>query len=76
MALTTEQRALLERMTPQGVRLKLAAYSLGSDDVGFSPTMRLDRNDIERWLIEQGREQETKTLAARHWSVLFGWIGF
>ncbi len=76
MALTTEQRAFLEQLTPQGVRLKLAAYSLGSDDVGFSPTMRLDRTDIERWLVEHGRKQETKSLAARHWSLLFAWIGF
>jgi len=75
MALTIQQRALLEQTTPWGVRLKLASYSLGSDDVGFSPTMRIARADIEQWLVRKGREQEKKTVTLRQRSLLSSWIG-
>ncbi len=79
MALTDEQRAELEALGPETVRIKL---SLGGADRGASipgfktgPYRALTRSDIEDWLAEQHIAEARVQSSTLRWAKIAGWAG-
>lgn len=74
--MTAEQRAELEALGPETVRIKLmqGGADKGAAIPGFStgPYRSLTRSDIEDWLVEQNTEQVRVQHRTLRWAVIAG----
>jgi hypothetical protein len=76
MALTTEQRAELEKHGPETVRIKLlqGGADRGAAIPGFTtgPYRTLTRSDVEDWLVEKQAEAAKNQRQTLQWAIIAG----
>ncbi len=76
MPLTDKQRAELEALVPETVRLKLlqAGAARGASVQGFDTgTYRaLTRSDVEDWLAEKSAQEATERKRTLCWAIIAG----
>lgn len=76
MALNDKQRAELEALGPETVRLKLlqAGADRGASVQGFDTgTYRaLTRSDVEDWLAEKSAQEATERKQTLRWAIIAG----
>ena len=77
MALTPEQRAELEALRPETVRIKLihGGPCRGAMVLGFKTGIlggNLTRGDIDDWLVEKGVEEVAMQRSTLRWAKIAG----
>jgi hypothetical protein len=74
--LTAVQRAELEALRPEYVRLKLmyAGPGRGADVPGFR-CGSIMRGTIENWLVEQAAVEACREQSTLNWAKVAGWAG-
>jgi hypothetical protein len=74
--LTAVQRAELEALGPENVRLKLmyAGASRGADVLGFR-CGSITRGTVENWLVEQAAIVARREQSTLSWAKIAGWAG-
>src|SRR5262245_32879430 len=81
MALTDEQRAELETLGPETVRIKLlhGGAGKGASIPGFKTgsfgSGELARGDIEDWLVEKHIQEAHIQKSTLQWAKIAGWAG-
>jgi hypothetical protein len=79
MPLSRADRAELDRLGVENVRLKMAYAGPGPGSVvpGLaSPSGQwMTRSDVEDWLAEQGRKAERQQAAILWWAKAAAWVG-
>jgi hypothetical protein len=77
--LNNEQRAELEALGPETVRIKLmqGGADKGAAVPGFTtgPYRSLTRSDIEDWLAEKNTERLSVQHRTLRWAIIAGWAG-
>ncbi len=76
MALNDKQRAELEALRRENVRMKLLEVGVGRHAAvdGFQ-TGTLLRGDVEEWLAEQDAREATDRRSTLRWAKIAGWAG-
>src|SRR5262249_32617348 len=76
LELTAVQRAELEALRPETVRLKLmhAGPSRGADVPGFR-CGSITRGTVENWLVEQAAVEALREQSTLSWAKVAGWAG-
>lgn len=76
MALTEKQRAELEALGPETVRIKLlqSGADPGASVHGFvtGPYRALTRSDVEAWLPEKSAQEATERRRTLRWAIIAG----
>jgi hypothetical protein len=77
MALSDADRAELNRLGIENVKLKLSYAGPGSGSVvpGLGPGFGMTRGDVENWLAEQDREAAKRQVDTLWWAKAATWIG-
>jgi hypothetical protein len=77
MALSDADRAELNRLGIENVKLKLSYAGPGAGSVvrGLGPGYGMTRGDVEDWLAEQDREAARRQIDTLWWAKAAAWIG-
>jgi hypothetical protein len=76
MALSDADRAELDRLRIENVKLKLSHANPGADSPvpGLGPGFGMARGDVEGWLAEQDREATKRQIDTLWWAKAAAWI--